>query len=140
MGISYQILFYPATTVNYESESYIENKDNDILSRDAMDYFWDALLNNEEENKLPTVAPLFASLEHLKDLPPALIITAEKDVLRTEGELYAKKLTEAGVKNVCVRYFDANHGFLSAPGGSPQCTAALAQAENVLKTHWKSLV
>jgi acetyl esterase len=103
-----------------------------------MEYVWEALLTNvQEEKDLPTVAPLSASLEQLKDLPPALIITAEYDVLRSEGELYAKKLTKAGVSNVCVRYVDVDHGFMTTHEEWPQCKAAIAQTVLTLNTHWK---
>lgn len=104
-----------------------------------MEYVWDAYLNNEAERKIPTAVPMSASLELLKDLPPALILTAESDVLRTEGELYAKKLTKAGANAVCVRYLGIGHGFVTMPDLRPQAHAAIAQTVDILKKHWSPL-
>jgi acetyl esterase len=135
-SISYQILFYPVTAAEYENESYNEHMDNEFLSKELMQYFWDMYLNNEQEKELPTAAPLAASVDILKGLPPALIITSEIDVLRTEAELYAKKLTEAGVHNLCVRYLGVQHGFATESGYESQAEAAIAQVAYVLKKHW----
>src|SRR5438477_637411 len=77
----------------------------------------------------PTACPLKASLDQLKDLPPALIITAECDILRDEGERYARKLTQAGVSATCTRYLGAIHGFMgvNALAETPAARAATAQ-------------
>jgi acetyl esterase len=122
--------------MDYESESYNEHKDDELLSKVYMKYFWDAYLGNENNATLPTVTPLSASVESLKGLPPALIITAEIDVLRTEGELYAKKLMEAGVDTLCVRYNGAQHGFVTEPGYEAEAALAISQTVDVLKRRW----
>jgi acetyl esterase len=129
-------LFYPVLDVDFYTESYEQNKDNAFLPRATMQYVWDAYLANEKEKKLPTAVPMSASLEVLQGLPPALILTAESDVLRTEGELYAKKLAKAGVDALCVRYVGIGHGFLTMPELKPQAHAAIAQTVDILRKHW----
>ncbi|KAI8049797.1 alpha/beta hydrolase fold-domain-containing protein [Gilbertella persicaria] len=136
-GISYQVLYYPALDINFESESYIQNQHNSFLPRSTMLVVWDAYLNHANERHVATAVPMSSPKEVLEGLPPALIITAEADVLRTEGELYANKLTEAGVETMCVRYLGVRHGFLSAPQLRSQAHAAIAQTIDVLKKHWK---
>lgn len=110
--IKYQVLFYPVTDVNFETESYKEFETGYWLSKEAMKWFWKAYLPNENERKKYTVSPLQASLEQLKDLPPALIITNEYDVLRDEGEAYAHKLMEAGVNTTAIRLLGTIHDCL----------------------------
>jgi acetyl esterase len=103
-----------------------------------MQYVWDAYLTNEKEKNIATAVPMSASLDVLENLPPALIITAESDVLRTEGELYAKKLTKAGVDTLCVRYLGIGHGFVTMPDLRPQAHAAIEQTVDILRKHWNS--
>lgn len=110
--IDYQILFYPVTDANFEMESYNKFSNGYWLSKEAMKWFWNAYLPNEEERKKYTVSPLQASIEQLKGLPPALIITNEYDVLRDEGEAYAHKLMEAGVNTVAIRLLGSIHDCL----------------------------
>ncbi|KAI9486315.1 MAG: alpha/beta hydrolase fold-domain-containing protein [Benjaminiella poitrasii] len=136
--ITYQLLLYPAVDVNFKTESYVQNKNNAVLSQEMMEYMWDAYVTTSEDYKLATVAPLQASVETLKGLPPALVVTAENDVLRDEGEEYAKKLLEAGVDTLCVRYVGADHGFLSMPGNAVRKEASMAQIVTVLKKHWSN--
>ena len=110
--ISYQVLFYPVTDANFETESYKQFSEGYWLSTEAMKWFWNAYLPNEEERKDYTVSPLQASIEQLQGLPPALIITNEYDVLRDEGEAYAHKLMEAGVNVVAIRLLGTIHDCL----------------------------
>lgn len=112
LKIDYQLLFYPVTDANFETESYKQFSDGYWLSTDAMKWFWNAYLPNEEERKKYTVSPLQASLEQLKGLPPALIITNEYDVLRDEGEAYAHKLMKAGVNVTAIRLLGTIHDCL----------------------------
>ena len=83
------------------------------------------------------VSPLRASLEELKDLPPALVITAENDPLRDEGEAYARKLKQAGVSVDAVRYNGTIHDFvlLNALRQLPSTEAALAQVNEGVRQH-----
>lgn len=137
-GITYQVLYYPVLDIDFYNESYEQNKDNAFLPRKTMVYVWDAYLNSKNEYAVPTAVPMSSSSEVLKGLPPALIITAENDVLRTEGEKYAKKLSEAGVDAVCVRYLDIGHGFVTMPILRQQGNAAISQTVDTLKKHWSS--
>jgi len=124
--------------VDFYNESYTQNKDNVFLPRTTMQYVWDAYTTSIDQHTVPTVVPMSASTEVLQDLPPALIITAESDVLRSEGEAYAKKLNQAGVDAICVRYNSIGHGFVSMPVLRPQGVAAIAQTVDLLKKHWSS--
>lgn len=103
-----------------------------------MKYVWEAYTASVDQHSLPTVVPMSASAEVLQDLPPALVITAESDVLRSEGGAYAKKLNKAGVDAICVRYNGIGHGFVSMPVLRPQGTAAIAQTVDLLRKHWGS--
>jgi acetyl esterase len=80
------------------------------------------------------VSPLQASVEQLKGLPPALIINGENDVLRDEGEAYALKLLEAGVRVTAVRYHSIIHDFvmLNAIADDPAPRGAIEQAAHML--------
>ncbi len=94
-----------------------------------------ASLPNEAAKKQPTASPLRASVEQLKGLPPALVITDEFDVLRDEGEAYAHKLTEAGVHTTAVRYLGTIHDFvmLNAITKAPAARSAIALANDTLQ-------
>jgi acetyl esterase len=110
--IQQQLLFYPATQAAFDTESYEQFAEGYHLRRDAMMWFWDQYTTNPGERKEITASPLRASKEQLKGLPPALIITAEADVLRDEGEAYANKLREAGVRVTAVRFQGTIHDFV----------------------------
>jgi acetyl esterase len=100
-----------------------------------MQWFWDRYLPDQEKRKEPTASPSLASLKQLEGLPRALIITAENDVLRDEGEAYGRKLIEAGVEVVMTRYNAAIHDFLllNALAASAPSRAAATQAINFLQ-------
>jgi acetyl esterase len=110
--IDYQVLFYPVTAANFETESYKEFANGYWLSKEAMKWFWNAYLPDENERKKYTASPLLSSIDQLKGLPPALVITNEYDVLRDEGEAYAHKLIEAGVRTTAVRLLGTIHDCL----------------------------
>jgi acetyl esterase len=107
-----QILLYPVTAADFDTLSYLQFAEHYYLTRDGMKWFWDAYTTNSSEREQPYASPLLASLEQLKDLPPALVITAEADVLRDGGELYAGKLREAGVSVTAVRISGTVHDFM----------------------------
>ena len=100
-----------------------------------MIWFWDNYLPDIKARKEIYASPLQASLEQLKDLPPALIQTAENDVLRDEGEAYARKLDEAGVPVTLTRYGGLIHdyGLLNPLAEVPAVKTALIQAAAVIK-------
>jgi len=111
-AIQQQLLFYPVTDAAFDTESYHQFAEGYYLRRDTMMWFWDQYTTNPGERNQITASPLRASKEQLKGLPPALIITAEADVLRDEGEAYANKLREAGVAITAVRFQGTIHDFV----------------------------
>ncbi|WP_284237304.1 alpha/beta hydrolase [Paenibacillus glycanilyticus] len=107
-----QLLFYPVTDAGNETESYKEFATGYFLRRDAMVWFWDQYTTTREEREEIYASPLRATTEQLKGLPQALIITGEADVLRDEGEAYANKLREAGVRVTQARFQGTIHDFV----------------------------
>ncbi|MBL1119421.1 alpha/beta hydrolase [Streptomyces sp. 110] len=107
-----QVLFYPVTDASFDTNSYHQFATGYFLRRDGMQWFWDQYTTDEAERDQITASPLRATIEQLKDLPPALVITAEADVLRDEGEAYAGKLREAGVSVTAVRVQGIIHDFV----------------------------
>ncbi len=133
--IIFQVLFYPVTDANFDTPSYQQFATGHFLTREAMKWFWNNYLPDEEARKQPTASPLHASIEQLKGLPPALVINGEFDVLRDEGEAYAHKLIEAGVRVTEVRYSGTIHDFvmLNPIAETPATRAAIAQANEMLR-------
>ncbi|MEV1176941.1 alpha/beta hydrolase [Nonomuraea sp. NPDC049784] len=107
-----QVLFYPVTDATFDTGSYHQFAEGYFLRRDGMQWFWDQYTTDEAQRAEITASPLRASLDELAGLPPALIITAEADVLRDEGEAYANKLRTAGVPVTAVRYLGIIHDFV----------------------------
>lgn len=132
--IGFQVLFYPVTDANFETPSYQAFENGPWLTKKAMQWFWDAYLPNKEDAKKITASPLQASIEELKGLPPALVITDQNDVLRDEGEAYAHKLMQAGVPVVAIRYLGTFHDFvmLNALAQTPATQSAINQAGRAL--------
>src|SRR5262249_51928892 len=102
--IAYQVLFVPATDAGVDTDSYHEFATGRFLPRAFMKYGWDLYVPDQKTRSNPYVSPLRASKEQLKGLPPALVITAENDPLRDEGEAYGRKLMDAGVSVTATRY------------------------------------
>ena len=125
-----QVLFYPVTDANFDTDSYQQFAEGYFLRRDAMQWFWDQYTTDPAQRAEITASPLRASLDELAGLPPALVITGEADVLRDEGEAYASKLRAAGVPVTAVRYQGIIHDFvmLNALRGTHAASAAIAQA------------
>jgi acetyl esterase len=112
--VKFQALIYPVTNCAFDTPSYAENADGYLLTKDSMVWFWGHYLNNEGEGKSVKASPLCA--ENLAGLPPALVITAEFDPLRDEGNAYAKALKDAGVDVQHRQYEGQIHGFYANPG------------------------
>ncbi|MFE9136591.1 alpha/beta hydrolase [Streptomyces sp. NPDC007355] len=110
--IAHQVLFYPVTDASFDTDSYHRFGEGYFLRRDAMKWFWDQYTTEESERAQVTASPLRASTEQLTGLPPALVITAEADVLRDEGEAYAAKLRAAGVPVTALRVQGVIHDFV----------------------------
>jgi acetyl esterase len=102
--IAAQLLFYLVTDANLDTSTYQRHAEGPWLSREAMRWFWDSCLPDQARQSEVTASPLQASPEQLRGLPPALIINGEQDVLRDEGEAYARRLSRAGVPVTQVRY------------------------------------
>jgi acetyl esterase len=98
-----QALFYPVTDASFDTASYHEFAEGYWLRRDAMFWFWDQDTADPDERAQITASPLRATPEDLKGLPKALVINGEADVLRDEGEAYARHLRAAGVDVTATR-------------------------------------
>jgi acetyl esterase/lipase len=138
-AIKVQVLLWPVTDANFETGSYQEMAEERFLTRNMMEWFWDNYLPDKQARKDIYASPLNASLEQLKGLPPALIQTAENDVLRDEGEAYARKLNEAGVEVTLTRYMGLIHdfGLLNALAEVPSVKVALKQAADFIRNGLK---
>lgn len=129
-SICYQVLFYPVTDANFETESYRQYAEGPWLTKKAMEWFWSNYLPEAKTRKEYTASPLQATLEQLTGLPPALVINAECDVLRDEGEAYAHKLSRAGVRVTGLRHHSTIHDFvlINAISATPACRNAIETA------------
>jgi acetyl esterase/lipase len=130
-----QVLFYPVTDASFDTPSYHEFAEGYALRRDGMRWFWDQYTTDEKQRNEITASPLRATREQLAGLPPALLITGEADVLRDEGEAYGRKLREAGVPVMAVRYEGIIHDFvmLNALRGTQAAEGAIEQAVTYLR-------
>jgi acetyl esterase len=135
--IAYQVLLIPATDASVDTESYREFATGRFLPRAFMKYGWDLYAPDAVTRSNPYVSPLRAGTEKLNGLPPALVITAENDPLRDEGEAYARKLKEAGVQVDAVRYNGTIHDFvlLNALRNLPSTQAAIQQVTSGIREH-----
>ena len=114
-----QALIYPVTNCDFEVESYRANGDGSMgLSEDGMRWFWRCYAHSPAEAAEPYASPLRA--DTLIGLPPALVITAEYDALRDEGEAYAARLERSGVPTELVRYDGVIHGFVGQLAAFPE--------------------
>ncbi len=110
--ICLQALLYPVTDCDFTTASYRDFESGLNLDAAAMRWFWNHYAPDEAARLDPLASPLRAPVDALKDLPPALVITAECDVLRDEGEAFARKLAAAGVPVTAVRFGGVLHGFM----------------------------
>ncbi len=137
--IKLQVLLWPVADANFETESYNQFANGRFLTKNMMKWFWDNYLPDTAKRKEIYASPLQADLSQLKGLPPALVQTAENDVLRDEGEAYARKLDEAGVPVTLTRYAGQIHdyGLLNPIAGEPAVKIAILQAAAVIKNSLK---
>lgn len=133
--IRLQVLFYPVTGANFETHSYRAFARGPWLTKQAMEHYWAAYMPNKADREIITASPLNASVDQLRGLPDALVITAESDVLRDEGEAYARKLLEANVRVTATRYLGTIHDFvmLNPIADTPAARGAIAQATGALR-------
>lgn len=135
--LSFQLLLWPVTDANLETASYNQFAQGHFLTKPLMKWFWDNYTTDPKQRAERFASPLQATTEQLKGLPPALVQTAEFDVLRDEGEAYARKLDAAGVTVTAVRYNGMIHdyGLLNPLAHIPAVQTALRQAGAELKQH-----
>jgi acetyl esterase len=134
--ITFQALLYPVTDSNFATDSYGAFRDGPWLTRQSMKSFWDAYAPDARIRSHVTASPLRATVDQLRGLPEALVITAENDVLREEGEAYARKLAAAGARVTATRYLGTIHDFvmLDALADSPPTRGAIEQITARLRT------
>lgn len=132
----HQSLYYPVTDAAQDTDSYREFADGPFLTAKGMAWFWDCYAPDLEQRAETTASPLRADLADLTGLPAAFVVVDENDVLRDEGEAYARRLVEAGVPTTSVRYNNTLHDFmmLNPLRETAASTGAIEQAIHVLRT------
>jgi acetyl esterase len=123
-AIALQVLVYPVTDCDLDRDSYLDPENQLMLTRDAVAWFWDHYVPDRAQRANPDASPLRAA--DLSGLPPALVLTAEHDVLRDEGEEYARRLRQAGVPVELRRFEGQMHVFFTLVNVLPGSAAALA--------------
>src|SRR5262245_12306755 len=136
-NIRCQMLLWPVTNAAFDTASYDEFAEGYFLTRNMMKWFWDSYTTDPRERQDVYASPLQALNERLRGVAPAIIQTAEMDVLRDEGEAYAEKLDRAGVDVTCTRYNGLIHdyGLVNALSRVPGVRSAMLQASAELKEH-----
>ncbi len=129
--IGLQVLNYPVTNCDFTTASYRDNAEGFGLGRQRMEWFWEQYLASPEQGTEPYASPARAT--ELSGLPPTLVLTAELDPLRDEGEAYAHSLQAAAVPVTCTRYEGLIHGFLGQTHAVPEAIQAHTQIANALK-------
>lgn len=130
-SLAFQLLVYPVTNRDFGTASYQQNATGYLLTTDSMKWYWEHYLSDPAHATNPYAAP--AQAKDLSNLPPALVITAEYDPLRDEGEAYARRLQEAGVPTTCTRYDGMIHGFFGMPAMIDKGKQAISEAAAALK-------
>ena len=125
--IQKQLLYYPVTNACFQTSSYCQFAEDYYLYREGMIWFWNQYTRSERERNQITASPLRTSQENLRGLPTAMILNGEADVLRDEGEAYARKLRDAGVSVTAIRFQGMIHDFvmLNALDQTNACRAAM---------------
>lgn len=133
--LKFQLLFWPVTNAEFETESYNKYATDRFLTKNMMIWFWDNYTSRSGHRNEIYASPLKAPLSKLKGLPPTLVQTAENDVLRDEGEAYARKMDEAGVPVTLIRVQGMIHdyGLLNPLASVPAVQSALRFAAVELK-------
>jgi acetyl esterase len=134
-ALAAQALLYPVTDAAFDTPSYLAFAERHHLRRDTMRWYWDQYAPHAAAREQITASPMRATPAELAGLPAALVITAEADVLRDEGEAYARKLRSAGVDVAATRYLGVVHDFLvlDALRTTHAAHAALAQTGAYLR-------
>jgi acetyl esterase len=130
-ALCFQLPVYPVTNHAFDTPSYRENATGYLLETDAMAWFWGHYLATDRDGEHPYASPLRAA--DFAGLPPALVITAEFDPLRDEGEAYAQRLRTAGVPTELRRYDGMIHGFFGMSAIMDTAKTAVADASVALR-------
>jgi acetyl esterase len=131
--VAFQLLIYPAIDGTMSFPSVKENAEGYLLTADEMVWFYEQYVPPDVDRKNPMLSPLYAP--NLSGLPPALVITAEYDPLRDEGEAYADALQQAGVEARASRYDGMVHGFIAIDGVIPTAAQAIDEGAAAL-AYW----
>jgi acetyl esterase len=134
-ALRFQLLVYPVTDARLAHPSIDENADGYLLTKADIEWFRGHYLGSDWNRSAadPRVSPLLAADEAVRGVAPALVITAEYDPLRDEGEAYAAKLRAAGVDATASRYDGMIHGFFSLGDLIPEGKAAIDEAAEALR-------
>lgn len=132
-SISLQVLVYPVTDADVDNASYVDPANQLLLSRESMIWFWDHYAPDRATRSQPAASPLQAA--DLAGQPPAVVLTAEHDPLRDEGEVYAEKLRAAGVPVQSRRFPGQMHGFFTMVNVLPGSAVALAYVAEQVDAH-----
>jgi acetyl esterase len=124
-NVDLQVLAYPVTGHDFDTGSYREFAEGNLLTRNDMKWFWNHYLPDEVKRSDPNASPLHAM--DLSKVPPGIVVTAGRDPLRDEGEAYGKRLQQAGVPTQVVRGEGLVHGFLSMINYAPSAGRAFDQ-------------
>jgi acetyl esterase len=135
--IKLQIMMWPIVDANFETESYKQFGEQRFLTTSLMKWMYDLYTTDPNQRREIYASPLQATVEQLKGLPPALIQVAESDILRDEGEVYGRKLDEAGVTVTAVRYNGMIHdfGLLNGLASEPATRSLFHHAAAELKKY-----
>jgi len=134
-AICFQLLIYPVTDAACDTPSYSDNAEGYFLTKDAMQWFWNHYVQNDSDRNHPYASPLRAS--NFAGLPAALVITAEFDPLRDEGEHYAERIRATGTPVQLIRYDGMIHGFFLMNAMIDKGRSAIKQSAEALRTAFK---
>ncbi|MBS5978770.1 MAG: alpha/beta hydrolase [Dysgonomonas mossii] len=137
--IKVQILLWPVTNTDFDTESYKMYGEQRFLTASMMKWMFDQYTADLKQRKEIYLSPLLASIDELRGLPPTIVQVAENDILRDEGEAFGRKLDEAGVDVTTIRYNGVIHdfGLLNGLAASPQTRSMVIYSAGILKYYLK---
>ena len=133
--LRFQLLIYPCVDMTMKSPSIDENATAPILTKSVMTWFVNNYIRDSADYKNIKASPIVADDALLKCMPPALVVTAQFDPLRDEGEAYGKRLVENGVNCTITRFNGAFHGFFNMITLLDDAQAAHAQSATLLRKY-----